>query len=425
VYALKPVPNGTLLPPALTTNLIAENELFWTGVLAECRPAIELAKHPPDPSQQSSPLAWLLMHLHVPPEPDHNALRAGSYYSQGLNSLGVEVQRAGHLDQAAVLFADACDLNASNVVAGINLTFNKTLRSGSQAGLALSRVTADQFGIYNNWNEVLAANGPFDETSFCFANGVWLMQGGMMRQAAVAFTRVRQLLPDNLAARLFLAQIYIIRHAPDKTLEALHDPLTTPKRFALTESNSKEVNMLAAAAHFEKNETSDAVRLLEAEIARHPDDESLLLATSRSFIMRGLYSNALGVINRKLVRTPNDPQWLYGKGVVSLQVSNYDDAISALSRVLDVRTNSPDALYNRGLAYFQSGRLDAARTDFARVQATYTNNFQIAYALGEIARRQHATNEAIRNYQIYLDHAPTNSAELKAVHQYLSEFDSK
>jgi tetratricopeptide (TPR) repeat protein len=425
VYALKPVPKGTLLPPALATNLIAENESFWTGVLAESRPAIELAQRPWDPGQQSGPIPWLLMHLHIPLEPNHNALRAGLYYSHSLNSLGVEVQRAGHLDQAAVLFADACDLNTNNVVAGINLNFNKTLRAGSTAGLALSRVTSDQFGIYNNWNEVLAANGPFDETSFCFANGVWLMQGGMMRQAAVAFTRVRQLLPDNLAARLFLAQIYIVYREPDQALEALHDPITRPVRFALTEFNSKEVSLLAAAAHFEKNETGDAVALLESEIARHPDDETLLLAASRSFILRGLYSQALGVINRKLARTPNDPQWLYGKGVVSLQVSNYDDAITALNHFLDLRTNSPDALYNRGLAYFQSGRLDAARTDFRRVQSTYTNSFRVAYALGEIARHRQETNEAVRNYQIYLENAPTNSAELKAVRQHLSEFDGK
>jgi len=425
VYAMKQLPKGTLLPLALTTNLIAENESFWTGVVAESRPGIALAQRPPAPGQQSGPVAWLLMHLHVPPEPDHNALKAGRYYSESLNFLGVEVQRAGHLDQAAALFADACDLNTNNVVAGINLNFNKTLRSGSTDGLTLSRVTADQFGIYHDWNEVLAANGPFDETSFCFANGAWMMQGGMMRQAAVDFTRVRQLLPDNLAARLFLAQIYVLARQPDNALEVLHDPLTHPVRFALTEFNSKEVNMLAAAAHFERNETSDAVALLESEIARHPDDESLLLAASRSFIVRGLYSNALEVIDRKLVRTPNDPQWLYGKGVVSLQVSNYNAAITALNHFLDLRTNSPDAWYNRGLAYFQSGRLDAARTDFNRVQAAYTNSFRVAYALGEIARREHQTNEAIRNFQIYLDNAPTNSAELKTVRQHLSEFDSK
>ena len=45
------------------------------------------------------------------------------------------------------------------------------------------------------------------------------------------------------------------------------------------------------------------------------------------------------------------------------------------------------------------------------MQQTFTNSFQVAYGLGEIAWRQHDTNEAIRNYKIYLANANTNTAE--------------
>ncbi|HEX9048430.1 MAG TPA: hypothetical protein VF988_15490, partial [Verrucomicrobiae bacterium] len=51
----------------------------------------------------------------------------------------------------------------------------------------------------------------------------------------------------------------------------------------------------------------------------------------------------------------------------------------------------------------------------------YSNAFQVAYALGEIAWRKHETNEAIRNYRIYVGNAPTNSAELKPVRERLHE----
>ena len=108
---------------------------------------------------------------------------------------------------------------------------------------------------------------------------------------------------------------------------------------------------------------------------------------------------------------PDDPAWLYSKGYVSIQLKNYDAAIAALSRVLEIQTNNNDALFNRAIANLDSDRLDAARADYLRLQQTYTNSFQVAYGLGEIAWRQHDTNEAVRNYQIYLANADTNTGE--------------
>ena len=180
--------------------------------------------------------------------------------------------------------------------------------------------------------------------------------------------------------------------------------------------------MLAAAAHFQKNETADGVALLESEIARNPNDETLLLFSAQKFFMLGLYTNALHVINRKLARTPDDPQWIYGKGFASLQLGAYNDAVAALSRILEIQTNNPDALFNRAFAYFKSDRLDAARADMRQLQSTYANSFQVAYGLGEIASRQHDTNEAIRNFKIYLANAPTNSGEFKSVRERLTQF---
>ncbi|HUC85827.1 MAG TPA: DUF2723 domain-containing protein, partial [Candidatus Acidoferrales bacterium] len=207
VYAMKVLPRDTLLPPALDPGLIAENEVFWKQVMATSGPAIESAMHPRDLAKQPGVVGWLVAHLRVAPDADPTALTVGGYYSKSLNALGVQVQRAGDLDKAATFFTDALALNSNNVVATVNLTFNKTLRSGSANIVDLSKVTADQFGKYHNWVEVLGANGPFDETSFCFGYGRWLMQARLPHQALASFNRVRRLAPDNLPTRIFLAQI--------------------------------------------------------------------------------------------------------------------------------------------------------------------------------------------------------------------------
>jgi tetratricopeptide (TPR) repeat protein len=179
--------------------------------------------------------------------------------------------------------------------------------------------------------------------------------------------------------------------------------------------------VLAAAAYFEETNFTRGSELLETEIARHPADNDLLSSATQAYLMRGLFGNALGVIDRRLRLVPDDPAWLYTKGYVSIQLKNYETAITVLSRVLTMQTNNNDALFNRAIANLDSDHLDAARADYLRLQRSFSNSFQIAYGLGEIAWRQHDTNEAVRNYAIYLANANTNSGEAKSVLERLRE----
>jgi tetratricopeptide (TPR) repeat protein len=420
-YTLKLLPAETLLPPPLEKNLVAENEKFWTDVTESVSPEIEKALTSPSPNRRMNVADGLLQRLHIVPEPNQNAIFAGMFYSRSLNFWGVQLQRAGELDQAATNFIAAQNLNPDNVVAGINLEFNRKLRAGSALAVDPNRVNPDQFGKSRSWSEVIAANGPFDEISFTFEDGMLLaMQNGFFRQAVVPFTRVRQLAPENLDARLQLAQIYIFNRLPDPALEALHDPLTHPAKFALTKDNSTGLNVLAAAAYFQKNENTEGITLLEKEISRHPDDDTLLTASVQACMMHGLYTNALPIIERMLAKTPDDPKWIFAKGYSELQLGNYNRAIVSLTRVLEIQTNDPTARFHRALAYIDSKKLDSARADYMELQSNYTNSFQIAFGLGEIAWQQHETNEAIRNYQIYLANAPTNTAEATNVIERLN-----
>ena len=159
----------------------------------------------------------------------------------------------------------------------------------------------------------------------------------------------------------------------------------------------------------------------EAPIVLLRADNDLLAAAAQAYLVRGLFDNALGVIDRRLKLVPDDPAWLYSKGYVSIQLKNYDAAIAALSRVLAVQTNNDSALFNRAIANLDSDRLDAARADYLRLQRSFSNSLQVAYGLGEIAWRQHDTNEAVRNYRIYLANADTNGGEAKTVLERLRE----
>ncbi|HTV75649.1 MAG TPA: tetratricopeptide repeat protein, partial [Candidatus Baltobacteraceae bacterium] len=421
VYKLNTLPNNTLLPPPPDENLIAENNNFWARAEKTALVPVENKLAPPVPAGPPSLEQKLFARLHVSPEQDQDALVVGTFYSRSLNFWGVQLQRAGDLTNAAGCFQTALELNPDNVVAQINLQFNGTLRAGETTPVDLSETTSDRFGKYHDWNEVLNANGPFDEPSFCFEDGVICARGGLLRQAVAPFERVRQLAPDNLPARLWLAQLYLASRLPDRALDALHGPLTEPEKFSLDETNAIRVNVLLAAAYFQKNDNARGTRLLESEISSHPTNDDLLVTAAQVYLARGLYANALAVINHKLEFTPDDPTWLFSKGFVSIQLKDYDTAVAALTRVLSMDTNNPQALYNRAIAYLDSGRLDAARADYATLQKNYTNSPQAAYGLGEIAWRRHETNDAIENYEIYLANAKTNTAEATNILERLRE----
>jgi tetratricopeptide (TPR) repeat protein len=421
-YKLKTLPSDTLSPPLPDKNQIAENQAFWAQVETQAFAPIKRAVTLPDPNAPASLGQRMLDRLHVPREQNQNAILAGTFYSRSLNFWGVQLQRAGDLTNAAACFAMAKEVNPDNFIAQINLRFNQSLRAGTSVPLDLSKTASDQFGKYRDWNQALNANGPFDEPSFCFVEGLNLAaQNGFFRQAVAPLARVREFEPDNLVARLWLGQIYVMFHLPDRALEVLRGPLEQPERFSLAKTNETQLNVIAAAAYFQKNDSAQGTQLLETEIARHPTNDDLLLTSAQIYLARGLLTNALNVIDRKLRLTPNDPDWLFNRGLVSLQSQAYDDAIDTFTRVLAIQTTNSSARFNRALACLASGKLDAARADYKTLQQSLTNAFQIAYGLGEIAWRQHETNEAIRNYKLYLANANTNTAEATNVMQRLRE----
>jgi tetratricopeptide (TPR) repeat protein len=411
VYKLNTLPNDTLLPPLPDKNQIAANETFWAQAEKTALAPILHALSPPDENAPKSPGEKIFARLHIERELNQSAIVAGTFYSRSLDFWGVQAQRANELEKAAAHFEMAQKLNPDNIVAQINLDFNHSLRAGKIDPVDLSKTTADKFGKYRSWNAVLGENGPFDEPSFCFEDGLIAAQGGLFRQAVQPFERVRQLVPDNLAARFWLAQIYLASRLPDRALDALREPLGQPETFSLAATNSTQLNVLAAAAYFQKNDNARGIQLLETEISRHPTNDDLLIASAQAYVKRGLFTNALAVIDRKLQLTPDDPTWLFGKGYASIQIKAYDNAIAALTRLLAIQTNNSDALFNRAVANLESGKLDDARADYEKLQQSFTNSPPVAYGLGEIAWRKHDTNEAVRNYEIYLITANTNTAE--------------
>jgi hypothetical protein len=147
-YKLKTLPAATLQPPPLDKNLIAANEAFWANAEKKAFAPIIRAVTPADPNAPRSFGENLMKRFHIAREPNPNAEVAGDFYSRSLDFWGVQVQRANELPAAAAHFETAQKLNPDNIVAQVNLDFNRSLQAGQNVPVDLANATVDKFGKY-------------------------------------------------------------------------------------------------------------------------------------------------------------------------------------------------------------------------------------------------------------------------------------
>jgi tetratricopeptide (TPR) repeat protein len=385
---------------------------------------------------------------HLTWESDHDAITLAGFYSRALDYWAVETQKSGQLSNAAAHFKRALELNPDNPVAQINLECNRKLLAGHKSSVQVSKSIEDEFGKYRKWNDILGENGPFDEPNFCYEQGRVLVGNNLYRQAAGQFDRVITLAPENLVARIWLSQLYVISGMPSQALKLVSEIHASPELREVARTNRTELLSVEASAHLAQNDLQGAEAVVVASLRKYPGDQDLLAAATQvymkygsyfdnllaakagsdtntcTYMRYGCYSNALTAVEQQLAIAPTNMTALINKGYVCMQVGAFEQAIPPLNKVLAMDTNNYSALLNRAIAFLRSDKLDAAQRDYGVLQKAFPTAFQIYYGLGEIAWLKKDTNAAIRNYQIYQANAPTNTAEAKLVSARLEELKS-
>ena len=413
VYQLKRFGNDSLLAPPLAPELIAANESFWTKVADQYLKPVLAVTAPRKPGTPFTFAEQAFKSTHVPREANAQALTVGAFYSRALNEWGAEVQKVGDLDKAAAHFELASQLNPENIVAQINLEYNRNLRAGQHAALKLPQSVEDRFGKYRTWDEVLSENGPYDEPGFCYAQGDLFLRSGHYRQAAQAFERVRAFSPNDLSSRMRLAQLNLLARLPDNALQIVEEVRGHPGQFTLTRTNQNDLLGIEARAYFVKSRPEQAVNLFAQAVEREPQDQHLLMTATGVYFENGSFTNALLTLDRLLKIAPDSPFALVNRGVVSMQLNAFDDAIKHFTRAWTVQTNNYTALLYRAACQIRANHLDAAQQDYETLRRALPTLYQVHYGLGEISYRRKDTNAAIRHYENYVAYAvpsATNAA---------------
>ena len=278
-----------------------------------------------------------------------------------------------------------------------------------------SKSTEERLTNYRSLDQVLNANGPYDEPGFCYLQAWTFMRNRLFRQAAQNFDRVSKIIPGDFASRLALAQIYLVANQPDATLSLVNEIRSAPERFHLTSTNYNDLVALEASAFFSKKEPAKAHELLQAAIEARPEDLRLLANVVNVYARRRDYTNALSTVDYCLKLHPNNVGVLITKGYICILMQDFDASLDALDRALAIEPDNVQALLNRGIAYLRLERFDEAKKDYQALEQRFPGQQQVQFGLAEIAWRQKDTNAAIRYYQTYLTNAPPASPEAKLV----------
>jgi Flp pilus assembly protein TadD len=466
VYKLNSFPTNTLLAPAMPESVRVENEKFWATLNEQSLESLAEITSPSGQRREPPLVKAINTRAHLVTDPNPEATLFGPFYAHALVAWGDELQKMVSwgeqlekrdlLTNAAAAFELAVRLDPENVVAPINLDCNKALQKGIKIPPADPKTLEDKFGKYRRWADLLNADGPFDDPSFCYQQGRVFAAGRLLRQAAHQFYRTKSLAPQNLLARLWLAQIYLLGKMPDETLRITQECHAQAELLGLNKTNRAELLSLETSALLAKQDVKAAVDGVQAALKDYPGSEELLGTAARIFINHQQYTNALKFIDQQLLLSPDLPPALRAKGFVYLQIGEqadneskkaakekkeavaeekqkeareaYEKAIEPLTRALATETNvtahSPDyytSMLNRAIAYLRADRLDEAKRDYEALQKVAPRMYQIFYGLAEIARKKNDKATAIRNYQSYLASQPESAEEIKTVQDQLKE----
>jgi tetratricopeptide (TPR) repeat protein len=246
---------------------------------------------------------------------------------------------------------------------------NQALRTGKKFTVDPPAVVQEKFGKFGGWVDLLRADGPFDDPSFCYSLGETFaggedyregtpLSGGLANylQAIQQFQRVLALAPDCSNASYWLCKIYL---------------------------------------HIKK------------------------------------YPEALEAANHVLEMKPEDTSALFYQAVAQMQLGSYDKALQPLNHILAKNGENRYALLERAISQLQLHNYDAAKSDYEKLAKAFPKAYQVYYGLQEVAYQQKDTNAVIKNIELYLTNyyqafptnvTPVETDELKAVKQRLKDF---
>ena len=279
-----------------------------------------------------------------------------------------------------------------------------------------------------------AAQGAPNDPQLWFLLGYAARLDGKFQVAVDSYNRGLHLNPSSLDGISGLAQTYSSMSRTDEAMHLLNQVLT---------ADPKRVNdaVLLGELHMRSGDYDAAINVLGRAEREHPSTRSeLLLALSYQHLKQ--FDQANRYLELAKQRDPNNPEVQRSLAGYYRETGNYPAAIAALKSIhnpkpdvkaelaytyqLGGKQEEAAKLYAQAAnaapsdlalqlsaaqAQVSSGSIDHAKPFLQRAKAIDAEHYRLHAVLGEIARLQEHTEEAVREYTAAVAHLPENPVE--------------
>ena len=254
---------------------------------------------------------------------------------------------------------------------------------------------------------------------------VALAQHNRLDESLVHGQRAVELDPEDWAARLFLAQLYRLRRQGDAAQEVLltetGEPGSPEAAFLLyqihleagrseealeaahwlieAEPESLRGHVAVANVHQRMGRSGEAESSLRAALEQDPGNLRLYGALARLLRQREAYTEEIALYEEVLEIYPHHHATLVALGEVKLAVDDVDGAIEVFLEVEERYPEDVDSVSRLAYLLFEARRLDEAQARFEQILAERSDEYQIAFFLGVVKRRNGDIDEALRLFR--------------------------
>jgi tetratricopeptide (TPR) repeat protein len=399
VFEMKLRGKDPLDVPPLSSAALESNETFWTRVWSQ-----DLARLAP-PVSRPNPLEKQLARVGLVPAPQREDRVLADWYSVPLDAWGVALQEQGHLREAQVRFEQALQLNTKNFSARISLACNTNLQAGAKIGVGDIAQVAGELGNPDKLNLMVTADGPFDEATLHYLLGSSYLDHGLLIQAAEQIERVRTLVPGGLAPELALAEIYNRLQMTSRSRPLITHLREAARKLPANSALDLDVAMVDSYSWLLQTNAAQARDVLQAVASEHPDDPKVTGRVLIAYVALRDWTNAVRLVDAQLAKAPDDTQMLNDKAMILMQAGRSADAIALLDHVL-LLTNLPAARLNRAFVRLSKENFTLAADDLRELENEGINSPMVSFGLAAVAEHSHDTNQAVHYLQICLTNTP-------------------
>ena len=422
VCELKKYPGPAIAPPAPPADLVQANENFWNAMapqMAALRNTCAMS-NPGRPGLGQR----ICSRLYLKPTVPAQGYLLAQWYAAALDGWGVELKRAGKAEAALTRFEQALELNEHNLAALVNLECQTNMAAGKKLSLAGVPALASQFDSIDHFYSFVLASGPVDEPAFCYLMGMMLRGFAMPRQAMQQLDRAAALAPGSPAPRLALAGLYTVCDFHEKAREAI-DSIRRDLPPAVLKTNYVDVDLglLEARLCLSKSNLPGARSRLQSLLNEYPGDPRVENRILDAYLGSSDVTNALRLIEAQLARTPNDTQKLNLQAAVLMQAGRGSEAVGILDHAL-ARTNLPGIWPAHALAQISSKNYDKAESELHKLELAGTAPSMASYGLAAIAEHREDTNLMRHYLEVCRTNAPAGSLLQRQVSKRLDALNT-